>query len=181
MQPTRLSSLLHCRTIFNLLLYIKKNTLPNLQVKVQNTSSSNKKQVQLQVEVKGVEERKVQLKSAIVVPTEVILPGEKENKTPFIDCHCHRGTLEEYFMKKKRPISPSFAGCVTVFCDPETFLKDEGVVQRILQEEGVHGSIGCHPKKAHLYSARVESYIIEKGEKCCRPGGDGSGLFGEKY
>ena len=68
-------------------------------------------------------------------------------------------------MKKKRPVSPSFAGCVTVFCDPETFLKDEGVVQRILQEEGVHGSIGCHAKKAHLYSTRVESYIIGMVEK----------------
>ena len=88
----------------------------------------HKKQVQLQVEVKGVEERKFQLKSIVVIPTEVVLPGEKENRTLFIDCHCHldrlfhnsghRDTLEEYFIKKKRPVSPSFAGCVTLFCNP---------------------------------------------------------------
>ena len=91
-QPTRLSSLLHCCTIFNLLLYIK-NTLPNLRVEVQNSSSSHKKQAQLQVKVKGVEERKVQLKSIVVIPAEVVLPGEKENRTPFIDCHCHLDRL----------------------------------------------------------------------------------------
>ena len=51
-----------------------------------------------------------------------------------------------------------------MFCDPTTYLGDKGIVQRILKE-GINDSIGCHPRKAHLYSTKIESHIIEMVEK----------------
>ena len=170
-EPIRLSSLLHCRTIHIILLHIAKVTpAPPPQNKVTVPNYPEKEKPQLVVSLSSTEkERTVQLKSKVVVPAEIILPGEKDVETPFVDCHCHldrlfsqshhHGSLEEYFNSKGRFISPFFMGCITVFSDPPTYMCDSSIISTILSENGVNGAIGCHPKLADHYSDQVEEYI----------------------
>ena len=118
-EPIRVSSLLHCRTIHNILLHIVKVTpAPPLQIKITMSNPPEKEKPQLVVSFSSTEEKRtVQLKSkVIVVPAaEIILPGEKDIETPFVDSHCHldrlfnqshhQGSLEEYFYAKLRFLS----------------------------------------------------------------------------
>ena len=154
-EPIRVSSLLHCRTIHNILLHIAKVTpAPPLQIKITMPNPPEKEKPQLVISFSSTEEeRTVQLKSKVVVPAaKIILPGEKDIKTPFVDCHCHlnrlfnqphhQGSLDEYFYAKGRFISPFFMGCITVFSDPPTFMSNFSIISTILSENGVNCCIG---------------------------------------
>ena len=171
-EPIRVSSLLHCRTIHNILLHIAKVTpAPPPQIKITVPNPPEKEKPKLVVSLSSTEEERiVQLKAKVVVPdAEIVLPDEKEIETLFVDCHCHldqlfsqshhQGSLEEYFYAKGRFISPYFMGCITIFSDPPTYICDPFIISTILSENGVNGSIGCQPKLADHYSDQVEEYI----------------------
>jgi len=91
---------------------------------------------------------------------------------PFIDSHCHldlmmdrtnhRETFAEYMAENSNLFPPNIQGLITNFCYPETFtathlkrwqekLKDSPVT--------VWQSMGCHPKKALLYTRDTNRFL----------------------
>ena len=66
-----------------------------------------------------------------------------------------RGTLEQFLKERHRPALSSFRGCLTVFCDPDFYQRNDSEVLRILKEAMVFGAVGCHPGQAYWYSYKT--------------------------
>lgn len=93
-------------------------------------------------------------------------------KGKFVDTHCHldlicnRFNFEDFDVLKykcKDSWSPNFAGCITDFCFPESYVVDKtNFWDNMLSSEFVWAAIGCHPHQANAYTDDVESFIKTK-------------------
>ena len=181
-QPSRFSDLLHCRTILNILNFCDKK-LPAAPAPVKKSVASSSKGSSSQATTTA---EKIGVPSTVAKPVQsipVVKPDRKrprkssvrlpdEDRAPyrFFDTHCHldrlfrwtghHGSLRQYMDDHQRYRSSMFQGCVTIFCDPDVFLERTPLLERIVKEEGVYAAIGCHPKKANQFSARVEEAMI---------------------
>ncbi|XP_013409413.1 uncharacterized protein LOC106173000 [Lingula anatina] len=91
---------------------------------------------------------------------------------PYIDTHCHidflfrrtgfKGTFAKYRSQNEATFPASYEGCVAVFCEPHSFKVQGGLWRDIVQEEGVWGAFGCHPKCATDYTL-----VSDQGLQAC--------------
>ena len=84
----------------------------------------------------------------------------------YIDTHCHleyvleRSYLNKYGdLKRKFGYPENFRGCITSFCDPPAF-SSFGLWKELLEEDGVWGTFGVHPRHARAYTDKMEEAII---------------------
>lgn len=84
----------------------------------------------------------------------------------YVDTHCHleyvleRSYLNRYGdLKKKFGYPDNFRGCITSFCDPPAF-SSFGLWQELLEEDGVWGTFGIHPRHARAYTDKIEETMI---------------------
>ena len=71
----------------------------------------------------------------------------------------HKDTLMEYLQKVHRFICTYFPKYVTVFCDLQYLQQNPNLVT-ILDEAGSFGSIGCHSKKARVWSPKIAAIML---------------------
>ena len=64
----------------------------------------------------------------------------------------------EYLQNAQRFICPYFLKCVTVFCNLQHLYRHPYLV-KILDEAGIYGCIGCHPKKAREWNPRIAAMM----------------------
>ena len=154
--PDRVSSVLHWRTIRNILKKCDEiHVLPHRFREVNERPLIKASKMQITISKQG---RKILDGREVRKPAAekfVLLPGENGICEPFFDTHCHldhlysryrfRGTLEH------QPSLPSFRGCVTVFCDPGFYQEIDSKVLRILKEDLVFRAVGCYPGQANRY------------------------------
>jgi len=94
------------------------------------------------------------------------------SEQPFIDSHCHldflldrsdyHDTFGQYMDDEKKFFPPNFDGCVTNFCNPETFYFKNAVtwLNRLRDSPvPVWQSWGCHPKKALLWTRETHVFL----------------------
>lgn len=84
----------------------------------------------------------------------------------YVDTHCHieyvleRSFLNRYGdLKRKFGYPDNFRGCITSFCDPPAF-SSFGLWKELLEEDGVWGTFGVHPRHARAYTDKMEEAII---------------------
>lgn len=97
-------------------------------------------------------------------------PSTLQSATGIIDTHCHIDILRmktkfgksfsEFKLMNCASFPDQYEGCVTVFCNPESFAQ---VFQweDILREEGVYGAFGCHPRMAFNYTDQAEEALMK--------------------
>ena len=129
--PSRISSLLHWRTLQNLINLCQEERKQNSSGKKKGPAEKKKERVQSS----GVE--------------------------PFYDSHCHvdrlhqrirpHGDMASFF--NQYLTGEGFKACISNFCDPEQFLKQTDIWQAALKSQVIFPTVGCHPKKVeHLNS-----------------------------
>ena len=84
-----------------------------------------------------------------------------------IDTHCHIdavfdrfrhvGTYEQFTELFRFP--PNVRGCISSFSDPSCF-SSFGMLENLLEENGVWGTFGMHPHNAKFYNDELEAKII---------------------
>ena len=167
--PDRISSLLHWKTIRNILKKCGEiHVLPHRIREVNERPLIKASKMRITISGQGrkiLDERVVREPVAEKPVPTVLLPGEREVCEPFFDTHCHldrlysrygfRGTLQQFLKERHRPALSSFRGCLTVFCDPDFYQRNDSEVLRILKEAMVFGAVGCHPGQAYRYSSQT--------------------------
>lgn len=88
----------------------------------------------------------------------------------FLDTHCHldflfkrenfQGTYVKYQLTNSETFPKSYQGCITVFCDPQSFAK-KSEWENLLKENNVWAAFGCHPHSANEYNEDIEKYMID--------------------
>ena len=177
--PDRVSTVLHWKTIHNLLLLCARRQFRNFRVEVKAPEPIKPKRPLVVMVGKSHSPRTVTFHkekpssssalSHCPTPKLVRLPGEDSVDLHFIDGHCHldrffqaqkhKGTLMEYLQNAQRFICPYFLKCVTVFCDLQHLHRHPYLV-KILDETGICGSIGCHPTKAREWNPRIAAMML---------------------
>ena len=208
--PDRVSTLLHWKTIHNLLLLCARRQVRNFRVEVQapepiepkrplvvtvgksnsqrtvtfheekpssshkekpsSSSASSHKEKPSSSSASSHKEKPSSSSTSSHRPSPklVMLPGEDSVDLHYIDGHCHldrlfqaqkhKGTLMEYLQRAQRFVCPYFLKCVTVFCDLQR-LHQHPYLVKILDEAGIYGCIGCHPKKAREWNSRIAAMM----------------------
>lgn len=87
-----------------------------------------------------------------------------------IDTHCHidilfmntkfRKSFSEFQQMNYTSFPEQYEGCVTVFCNPESF-GQVSLWKNILREKGVYGAFGCHPRMAFNYTDQAEEALTK--------------------
>ena len=84
----------------------------------------------------------------------------------YVDTHCHleyilqQTYINHYSDLRSRFRYPdNFRGCITSFCDPGAF-SSFGMWQELVEEDGVWGTFGVHPRHARAYSDKMEERIM---------------------
>lgn len=93
----------------------------------------------------------------------------------YIDTHCHLDLIYKRYTEKhdfstlktaySESWSPNYGGCITDFCFPDVYMKDETFWDHILFNDDVWAAIGCHPHQANVYNDVVESFITERAKR----------------
>ncbi len=138
--PTRISSVLHWRTLQRLFLLADQSPSPCV--------SSNQD-------------------PASRAPTHTTPRPEPEPALDYIDAHCHvdrllkvaqhKGTLST-FLNDQVIDTTGFRGCVAVFCDVAT-LTDVERWKELVSDKFIFAAVGFHPKNAHNFSTDAEEAI----------------------
>ncbi|GFR17095.1 putative deoxyribonuclease TATDN2 [Trichonephila clavata] len=91
-----------------------------------------------------------------------------ESKSGFIDSHCHldfllqrqgfEGTFADYQRTYQSTFPKSYQGCITVFCNPFSFIKN-CMWEKYLKDDKVWASFGCHPHNAKDYNDDIEKSL----------------------
>ncbi|XP_064605085.1 putative deoxyribonuclease TATDN2 [Liolophura sinensis] len=87
----------------------------------------------------------------------------------YIDSHCHldflyrregyTGSFQKYKVLHKDTFPGNFAGCVAVFCEPQSFKPKGGLWKSITLEPDVWVAMGCHPKCVEDYTSWTEEAL----------------------
>ncbi|XP_067126658.1 uncharacterized protein [Centruroides vittatus] len=88
----------------------------------------------------------------------------------FIDTHCHldflfkrehfQGTYEKYQLENCETFPKNYEGCITIFCDPQSFAK-KSEWEKLLKENNVWAAFGCHPHSANEYDDDIETHLLK--------------------
>ncbi|XP_067120085.1 putative deoxyribonuclease TATDN2 [Centruroides vittatus] len=101
-------------------------------------------------------------------PYNIFFP--KNINIGFIDTHCHldlifkrerfQGTYEKYQLKNYETFPKNYEGCITVFCNPQSFAK-KSEWKKLLKEKNVWAAFGCHPHSANEYNDDIEKHLLK--------------------
>lgn len=86
-----------------------------------------------------------------------------------VDSHCHLdfifnkvghfGTYAKFRLEHSATFPECYEGCVANFCNPVTF-KQYDMWDKLLSEDGVWGTFGCHPHFVREYDDEVEEHMV---------------------
>ncbi|XP_077488031.1 uncharacterized protein LOC144098934 [Amblyomma americanum] len=96
-------------------------------------------------------------------------PYSLTSKVGLVDSHCHLdfifskvghyGTYAKFRLEHAATFPDCYEGCVANFCNPLTF-KQYNMWSKLLSEDGVWGTFGCHPHYVRDYNNEVEEYMV---------------------